>query len=116
MSSKSGDTVETRYRGEYGVPIAPLPRSPLSAMIVDWMGLENFIFASVDYPKEIRKTIDCIDRANDPAFGIVVDSPAEVFHFCDNLSASNCASFFPLDAKEYYRKRLGHLPKRSAEQ
>lgn len=95
--------------GEHGVPIAPLPRSPMSALIVDWMGLENFTFASVDFPKEMKKTIDCIDRANDAGFELIVKSPAEVFHFCDNLSASNCASFFPQYARDYYVRRFREL-------
>jgi hypothetical protein len=95
--------------GEYGLPIAPLPRSPLSALIVDWMGLESFVFAHADYPDEIRKTLDCIARANDSAFDIIVRSPAEIFHFCDNLSASNHASYFRKDAFEYYRKRFEEL-------
>jgi len=95
--------------GDHGVPIAPLPRSPLSALIVDWMGLEGFSYANYDYPEEIKKTIDSIDRANDKAFKIIVNSPAEVFHFCDNLSASNFASFFSMYADEYYRRRLQQL-------
>jgi hypothetical protein len=95
--------------GENGVPIAPLPRSPLSALIVDWMGLEGFSFAHVDYPEEITKTLECIDRSNDSAFDIIFKSPAEVFHFCDNLSASNFASFFPLYAEEYYTRRFKQL-------
>jgi len=95
--------------GNSGVPIAPLPRSPMSALIVDWLGLENFIYACFDYPDEVKKTIDCIDRANDAAFEIILKSPAEVFHFCDNLSASNCASFFPNYASEYYKKRFAQL-------
>ncbi len=95
--------------GEYGVPIAPLPRSPMSALITDWMGLENFIYASFDYPDEVHRILECIDRANDAAFDIIADSPAEVFHFCDNLSASNCASFFQEYADVYYKKRFRQL-------
>jgi hypothetical protein len=95
--------------GEWGVPIAPLPRSPLSSLIVDWLGLENFVFANADYPKEIQKTLDCIDRANDAAFEIVTSSPAEIFHFCDNLSASNYASYFDDYCSEYYTRRFAQL-------
>ena len=92
-----------------GVPIAPLPRSPLSALIVDWMGLEAFVFAQADYPDEVRKTLDCIARANDSAFDIIVRSDAEIFHFCDNLSASNHASYFPHYASTYYSQRFKQL-------
>ena len=44
----------TQKWGEEGVPIAPLPRFPLSALIVDWMGLVNFTFAFLDDPGPIR--------------------------------------------------------------
>jgi hypothetical protein len=95
--------------GEWGLPIAPLPRSPLSSLIVDWMGLENFVFANADYPGETTKTLDCIDRANDAAFDIVLRSPAEILHFCDNLSASNYASYFDDYSSEYYTRRFTQL-------
>lgn len=99
----------TEKWGDNGVPIAPLPRSPLSALIVDWLGLEGFTFANIDYPDEIKKIIECIDRSNDEAFDIIIGSPAEVFHFCDNLSASNYASFFPGYAHGYYKRRFEQL-------
>lgn len=95
--------------GNEGVPIAPLPRSPLSALIVDWMGIEAFTYAQRDEPREIQKTIDCIDEANDRAFPIIVQSPAEIFHFCDNLSGTNYSSFFPHYAANYYTRRFYQL-------
>ena len=94
---------------DHGVPIAALPRSPLSALIVDWMGLEAFVYAQADYPDEIQKTLDCIARANDSAFNIIFQSPAEIFHFCDNLSASNHASYFRRFALDYYTQRFEQL-------
>ena len=95
--------------GAAGQPVAPLPRSPLSALIVDWMGLEGFIFAYADYPQEVRAVLEVIDRANDRAFDIVLGSEAEIVHFCDNLSASNYASHFGELAAPYYRKRIAQL-------
>lgn len=95
--------------GEEGVPIAPLPRSPLSALIVDWMGLVNFTFAFLEDPGPIRSLLQCIDEANDEAFRLVTGSAAEVFHFCDNLSAANQASFYDELAADYYRRRVDQL-------
>jgi hypothetical protein len=95
--------------GDEGIPIAPLPRSPLSALIVDWMGIEAFTYAQVDEPIEIQKTIDCIDEANDQAFQIIIKSPAEIFHFCDNLSGTSYSSFFPRYAANYYARRFIQL-------
>lgn len=95
--------------GDEGIPIAPLPRSPLSALIVDWMGIEAFSYGQMDYPDEIQKTIDCIDEVNDQAFQIIIHSPAEIFHFCDNLSGANYSSFFPRYAADYYIRRFLQL-------
>jgi len=95
--------------GQEGVPIAPLPRSPLSALIVDWMGIEAFTFAHLDDPEEVQKTLECIDEVNDQAFDLILHSPAEIFHFCDNLTGTNFLSFFPRYATEYYTRRFGEL-------
>ncbi len=95
--------------GDDGVPIAPLPRSPLSALIVDWMGVVNFTFAWHDDPEAICSLLQCIDRANEEAFKIVLGSEAKIFHFCDNLSAANYGSFFDQLAAGYYRKRVALL-------
>lgn len=95
--------------GDEGIPIAPLPRSPLSALIVDWMGIEAFAYAQIDEPSEIQKTLDCIDEVNNQAFQIIIQSPAEIFHFCDNLSGTNYSSFFPRYAANYYTRRFFQL-------
>jgi hypothetical protein len=100
--------MESRW-GADGYPVAILPRSPVAALLVDWMGLEGFTFALADQPEEVRATLDCIDRANDAAFAIVCRSGPEVFHFADNISAAMVSSFFdPLSAPGY-RRRLAQL-------
>jgi hypothetical protein len=93
----------------YGVPIAPLPRSPLSALMTDWMGVEGFIYAEMDHPDLIRTVLAKIDSANDAAFEIAVRSPVELFHFCDNLSAANYGSYYNRYLGDYYRKRFSQL-------
>ena len=92
-----------------GLPAAMAPRSPLSSLMVDWMGVENFIFTFLDHPEPIREILSCMDRANDRAFEIMLDSDAELFHFCDNLSAATYATYFDELAAEYYRKRAREL-------
>lgn len=104
-----------RYRslellwGDRGYPVAVLPRSPVASLIVDWMGLEEFTFALADWPDEIRKTLDCIERANDPAFDIVCASDTEVLHFADNISAAMVSTFFDAWSASGYRRRFRQL-------
>ena len=95
--------------GEAGVPIAPLPRSPLSALIVDWMGVEAFIFGWNDYPDRIRRVLEEIDEANDKAFRIVEASEAVLLHFCDNLSASTYTPYYAELADDYYGRRIAQI-------
>ena len=95
--------------GDEGVPIAPLPRSPLSALIVDWLGIVNLTFAWHDDPAPICKLLQCIDEVNEEGFRIITGSEARIFHFCDNLSAANYGSFFDQLAAGYYCKRVNQL-------
>jgi len=73
------------------------------------MGLEAFTFALADWPDEVRKTLDCIERANDPGFRIVCDSEPEVFHFADNISGAMVGTFFDSLCAAGYRRRFGEL-------
>jgi uroporphyrinogen-III decarboxylase len=95
--------------GGHGVPIAAAPRSPISALVTDWMGATTFVFAEADYPEEIRKTLDCIGQANEAGFHLILSSEAEVFHFCDNLNAALYASYFDRYMAEYYARRFRQL-------
>ena len=95
--------------GDFGLPISTLPRSPLSALIVDWIGLENFIFMYADYPDKIRTILHEIDDANSAAFKLITQSKSTIFHFCDNLSASNYTPYFDELASEYYTRRVDEL-------
>jgi len=100
--------VERRW-GDAGYPLAVLPRSPVAALVVDWMGLEGFTFALSDWPDEVGRTLDCIERANDPAFDIVCRSEPEVFHFADNISGAMVSSFFDSLSAKGYRRRFRQL-------
>lgn len=95
--------------GDSGVPISAVPRSPLPALLTDWCGVVNTAYFAHDAPLAVRETLEAIDRANDAAFECAAASPVELFHFCDNLDSSNCASLFEEHMEEYYRRRLGQL-------
>jgi len=95
--------------GDFGIPISTLPRSPLSALIVDWMGLENFIYMYADNPDKIFEVLQNIDNKNTKAFDLIKKTKSKIFHFCDNLSASNYTPYFDDLAKDYYKRRIKEL-------
>ena len=94
--------------GDSGLPISPLPRSPLPALLTDWCGVVNTIFLFSDYSDEVLETLNVIEKANSDAFTIACESPVELFHFCDNLDSSNSTSFFEY-MENYYNKHLMQL-------
>lgn len=99
------------YLGESGLPVSPVPRSPLPALMADWCGVMNTIYLVSDEPQAVADTLGSIDRANDAAFDLIVSGPADLLHFCDNLDSGNCASYFREYMEEYYRRRLVQIHK-----
>ncbi|MDD3926317.1 MAG: uroporphyrinogen decarboxylase family protein [bacterium] len=97
------------FLGDSGVPISPLPRSPLPALLADWCGVVNTIYLLMDSPGTVREILDTIGTANEQAFEFVVESPAELFHFCDNLDSLSSTSYFTGYMEEYYTRRLQQL-------
>ena len=92
--------------GESGVSCAILPRSPLAVLMVELAGVEATAYISMDAPEELQRTLDCIDRSLDPVFELACNSPAEIFHFTDNLSSENVGNMFNKYMAPYYTKRL----------
>lgn len=100
---------ESERLGESGLPITPLPRSPLPALMADWCGVTNTIYLIADERRAVEDTLSIIDKANDKAFDCILAGPAELLHFGDNLDSGNCASYFNQYMEEYYRRRLGQI-------
>jgi len=92
-----------------GHPITPMPRSPLPALMADWVGVEGTIFMMVDAPKEVEKTLEVIDRANDGFFALLENVESPICHFCDNLSADTIGGYWDDYCAEYYRRRVAQV-------
>ncbi len=95
--------------GERGLSLACPPQSPLAVLMVRFAGVQTTSYLSVDAPDEFEKTLECIDQAWDPAFELMCESPAYLFHFADNLSAENVAGFCDRYLAPYYLKRVAQL-------
>jgi Uroporphyrinogen decarboxylase (URO-D) len=95
--------------GESGVPLAPVPRSPLPGLLTDWCGVERTVYFLMDNVGTMRRIMECIDAANDAAFAIVASAPCELVHFCDNLDSSASTPYFEQFMREYYERRVRQL-------
>jgi uroporphyrinogen-III decarboxylase len=97
------------FLGESGVPICPLSRSPLPALLADWCGVMNTIYFLMDAEDEVKQTLDTIERAILPSFEIALKSDAELFHFCDNLDSSASTAYFDKFMRKHYTERLEEI-------
>ncbi len=95
--------------GEDGLPILPLPRSPLPALFVDWVGVEGTVFLMADAREEVEETLAVIDRANDGFFSLLSRTSAHLCHFCDNLSAETIGGYWDAYCADYYRRRVAQV-------
>ncbi|NOZ21668.1 MAG: hypothetical protein GXP25_11355 [Planctomycetes bacterium] len=98
--------VPARELGGDGHPITPMPRSPLPALLADWVGVEGTIFMMVDALDEVEKTLEVIERANDGFFPHLPDIESRICHFCDNLSADTIGGYWDTYCADYYRRRV----------
>lgn len=92
-----------------GQPITAMPRSPLPALMADWVGVEGTIFMIADAPEEVEKTLDAIDRANEGFFPLLPNIESPICHFCDNLSADTIGGYWDRYCDDYYRRRVAQV-------
>ena len=93
----------------HGVPITPVPRSPLPGLFADWIGIEGTVFMLADAQYEVERTLKVIDRANDGFFELLSNVESKICHFCDNLSAETIGGYWDRYCAEYYQRRVAQV-------
>ncbi|MEW6356955.1 MAG: hypothetical protein AB1696_11545 [Planctomycetota bacterium] len=93
----------------HGQPITAMPRSPLPALLADWVGVEGTIFMMADDTAEVEKTLDVIDKSNDGFFQHLSNIESMICHFCDNLSAETIGGYWDTYCADYYRRRVAQV-------
>lgn len=106
-----GFKIADRVFGEDGVVQAWIPvRSPLQTLIIDYMGLENAVYALNDYPEEIDDLLKVIEKPYDKIFDVIIKSPVEILNFGENIDANLTAPpIFARHLVPYYRKRVKQI-------
>jgi hypothetical protein len=96
--------------GERGVVQEYLPRSPLQRLIINFMGLENTVYALNDYPNETHDLMRAIEACDDQVYEAVGESPMEIVNFGENVDASlDSPRLFSTYLAPYYRRRVDQL-------
>jgi len=94
---------------DYGLPVVPLPRSPLPALMADWIGVEGTVYMLADAREEMERTMAVIEEANDGFFECLDRAESPIVHFCDNLSADTITSYWDRYCDDGYRRRINQI-------
>jgi len=74
--------------GDLGVIYCPLPYSGLGYLISRNFGIENTVYAAMDYPKETQELIDAVNTCNLSILDTIIDGPFEILIISDNFDSN----------------------------
>ena len=94
------------YAGYDGIPAIAMPRSPFSALAVEWCGMENLVYLLIDHPDIIRRILRAFEAQERPILEAICETAPVLLHFADNLTSEFYSSFFDEYMAGPYRKRL----------
>jgi hypothetical protein len=77
-----------------GLPCLGLPRSSLSALAYEWMGVEALTYLLLDQPARMRRALDLMEKQEQPVLDALYAAAPPLVHFPDNLSSDNFASLY----------------------
>ncbi len=98
------------YVGDHGVVYLPLGYSATGHLLNYWMGIEAFVYATMDYPKLLHETIDTVNANNLELVDMLCESPAEVIIMGDNFSSDiQPPSFFNEWSRSFYEEAIARI-------
>jgi hypothetical protein len=98
------------YVGELGVVNMPTGYSAMGHLLNYWMGVEQTMYATVDWPETMHEVVDCINAASLRLIDLIAQSPAEVVLMGDNFSSDiQPPHFFDEWSRPYYAEAIHRL-------
>lgn len=92
-----------------GLPSIAMPRSPLSAFLYEWAGVQDGIYLLMDYPDLAHEVLELMEQQEAPIIDAVCAAAPPLVHFADNLSSDNLTSFYDAYMAQPHRRRLERL-------
>ncbi len=98
------------YVGDAGIVYLPLGYSTVGHLLHYWMGIEGFVYATVDYAELLRETIDAVNANTLELVDLACESPAEVVIMGDNFSSDiQSPPFFDRWSRSFYEEAIRRL-------
>ena len=109
------DAFETAERtfGSRGIVQTYYSRSPFQRLIINYMGLDNTIYALKDHQGETEDLMRAIEAWDDKMYEVILDSPLRILNFGENIDANiDSPRLFEKYLIPYYKKRVNQIHKR----
>lgn len=97
------------WRRYDGIPCLGLPRSPLSALAYEWIGIENLVYLFLDCPDKVEKALGMLETEEAPILEAVCELAPPLVHFPDNLSSDNLTGYYDEHMRRRHKDRLKKL-------
>lgn len=99
--------------GDVGYPYCQLPYSGLGYLISRNFGVENTIFAHLDYPDETKALVDAVNRRNLAILDEIIDGPFSTLFISDNYDSNvQTKELFDCYSRAYYTELADRLHKK----
>jgi hypothetical protein len=99
----------SRWAAFDGLPSLALPRSPLSALAYEWMGVEHLVYLLADCRAKVEDLMQRMEEQEEPILDAVCDAAPPLIHFADNLSAETLAGLYDRYLAPVHRHRIERL-------
>jgi len=96
--------------GDLGIVYLLPGYSAMGYLLNYWMGIEQTMYATVDFPETLREVIDAVNRNELALIDMLCEAPGEVVCLGDNFSSDiQPPSFFNTWSRAYYTEAVRRL-------
>lgn len=97
------------WRKYNGLPAIGLPRSALSSLCYEWIGVENMVYLLMDCQKKFVSLLRLMEEQIAPILDAVCETAPPLVHFPDNLSSANLAGLYDEYMADDHRRHIERL-------
>lgn len=98
-----------RDYGDFGLPIAAVPGSPVTELNKSWAGVMGLCYLMADERGEVEKTLAAIAESQERLMRLTEDSPANYVMICENLSGDTMGGYFDDYMRDYLTRLADRL-------
>ncbi|MCA1808301.1 MAG: uroporphyrinogen decarboxylase family protein [Kiritimatiellia bacterium] len=89
--------------GDLAFLYAQLPYSGSGYLMARHLGVENTVYAVMDYPEQVRRLVQAVNQCNLRILDTIIDGPFETLLISDNYDSNvQTRAYFDAYAREYY--------------